>query len=249
MLTERIVRDAKPGLRTTILWDGLIQGLGCKVYPSGRTTYVLSYRTGGRKRLAALGRYPDLSLRDARELAREELAQIRNGDVDPLERRRRRREAPTVNDALTKFFDETVPQRIAAGCFTERTAREYTGFVTEHTVEGAAVYTDDASAYEGLPRPHETVKHSVSEYVRGQVHTNGMESFWSILKRGYIGTYHKMSPKHLNQYVTEFAGRQNFREFDTIEQMGCVARGMLGKRLQYGELVAPNGLDSGTRGA
>ena len=121
------------------------------------------------------------------------------------------------------------------------------GFVVENTAPNATVYTDEASAYEGPPMPHESVKHSVSEYVRGQVHTNGMESFWSMLKRGYIGTYHKMSSKHLDRYVTEFAGRQNFRESDTIDQMGCVAKGLLGKRLQYDELIAPNGLDSGAR--
>ena len=126
MLTERIVRDAKPGPKPVILWDGQITGLGCKVFPSGHKAYVLSYRSGRRKRLATLGRCSELSLRDARDRARAEFAQIRAGDADPLERRRREREAPTVNDALRKFFDETVPQRIAAGRFSERTAREYT---------------------------------------------------------------------------------------------------------------------------
>ena len=126
MLTERIVRDAKPGPKPMILWDRQLTGLGCKLFPSGHKAYVLSYRTGRRKRLATLGPCAELSLCDARDLAREELAQIRRGSADPLERRRRAREAPTVNDALTKFFDETVPQRIAAGRFSERTAREYT---------------------------------------------------------------------------------------------------------------------------
>ena len=96
--------------------------------------------------------------------------------------------------------------------------------------------------------PHESVKHSVSEYVRGQAQPNGMESFWSMLKRGYIGVYHKMSPKHLDRYVTEFSGQQNFRDADTIDQMGCVAKGLLGKRLTYEALIAPNGLNSGARG-
>ena len=122
------------------------------------------------------------------------------------------------------------------------------GFVMAHAAPDAMVYTDEAAAYEGLPNPHEAVKHSVSEYVCGQAHTNGMESFWSMLKRGYIGVYHKMSPKHLDRYVTEFTGRQNFRESDTIDQMGCVARGLLGKQLSYDKLIAPNGLDSGARG-
>ena len=126
MLTERIVRDAKPGPKPRILWDAQITGLGCKVFVSGRKTYVLFYRVGRRQRLATLGRYPDLSLRDARELAGDELGKIRKGEADPLERRRRQREAPTVNDALARFFNETVPQRIASGRFTERTAREYT---------------------------------------------------------------------------------------------------------------------------
>ena len=58
------------------------------------------------------------------------------------------------------------------------------------------------------------------------VHTNGIESFWALLKRGYIGTYHKMSVKHLHRYVTEFAGRHNVRSLDTIQQMAALALGM-----------------------
>ena len=123
------------------------------------------------------------------------------------------------------------------------------GFVAEHTAPGATVYTDEATAYEGLPYPHEAVKHSVKEYVRGQVHTNGAESFWSMLKRGYVGIYHKMSPKHLGRYVTEFQSRHNDREHDTIDQMGGIVEGMGGKRLRYRDLIAPNGLPSGARGA
>ena len=106
----------------------------------------------------------------------------------------------------------------------------------------------EASAYEGLPFAHESVKHSVAEYVRGMAHTNGVESFWSMLKRAHKGIYHKMSPKHLDRYVTEFEGRHNMREHDTIDQMGAVVLGMDGKRLRYDDLIAPNGLDSGARG-
>ena len=146
-----------------------------------------------------------------------------------------------VKDRSTKKVRAMVTEKLDAPALQ--------GFVVEHTATDATVYTDEATAYEGLPMAHETVKHSVKEYVRGQVHTNGIESFWSMLKRGFVGTYHKMSPKHLDRYVTEFAGRQNFRESDTITQMKCVAQGMLGKRLQYDELIAPNGLDSGARGS
>ena len=94
---------------------------------------------------------------------------------------------------------------------------------------------------------HEAVNHSVSEFVRGQAHTNGMESFWSMLKRGHQGIYHKFSPKHLDRYVTEFSGRHNAREADTIDQMVGIVVGMAGKRLRYSDLTADNGLDSGAR--
>ena len=59
-----------------------------------------------------------------------------------------------------------------------------------------------------------------------------------MLKRGYHGTYHHMSEKHLGRYVTEFAGRHNAREADTIDMMGQMAKGMVGKRLRYCELIA-----------
>ena len=121
------------------------------------------------------------------------------------------------------------------------------GFVVEHTAPGATVYTDEASAYEGLPFEHESVKHSVGEYVRDMAHTNGMESFWSMLKRAHTGTFHKLSPKHLDRYVREFAGKHNIRDKDTIDQMQHVVAGLVGRRLMYRDLVADNGLPSGAR--
>ena len=91
------------------------------------------------------------------------------------------------------------------------------GFVYRRTEPGAHVFTDEALGYKGLKGvDHKAVKHSVGEYVDGQAHTNGLESFWSMLKRGYHGTYHKMSVKHLGRYVDEFAGRHNAREADTL---------------------------------
>ena len=110
------------------------------------------------------------------------------------------------------------------------------GIVTEKTKPGAKVYTDEAAAYKGLPN-HESVKHSVGEYVRGMAHTNGVESFWALLKRGYLGTYHHMSPQHLHRYVTEFEGRHNQRPLDTQDQMTHMAEGTVGKRLRYSELI------------
>ena len=123
------------------------------------------------------------------------------------------------------------------------------GFVVENTDLAATVYSDDASAYTGLPRDHETVKHSVSEYVRGKAHTNGIESFWAMLERAHKGTFHKFSPKHLDRYVQEFSGKHNIRDADTPDQMRSLVERMDGKRLKYRELNAPNGLDSGARSA
>ena len=112
------------------------------------------------------------------------------------------------------------------------------GFVHENADPSATVYTDDHQSYKGLPFYHESVSHGVSEFVRDQAHVNGLESFWASLKRGYHGTYHHMSPKHLGRYINEFAGRHNVRPSDTIDQMAHMVRAMEGKQLPYKELTA-----------
>ena len=124
------------------------------------------------------------------------------------------------------------------------------GIVAKRTKGGAVVFTDEAKAYEGMPnRKHKAVKHSVGEYVKGRAHTNGIESFWASLKRAHMGTFHKLSPKHLQRYVYEFAGRANVRDRDTIDQMRHTVAQMMGKRLSYKELVKPHpaGLSSHAR--
>ena len=112
-------------------------------------------------------------------------------------------------------------------------------FVYDAVAPGATMYTDDLASYRKLANvEHKAVKHSVGQYVDGAAHTNGIESFWSMLKRGYTGTYHKMSVKHLHRYVNEFAGRANVRELDTLTQMAVLALGMRGKRARWQDLTA-----------
>ena len=103
-------------------------------------------------------------------------------------------------------------------------------YVSDRVEVGAKVYTDDHVAYRGL-RNHETVRHSVGEYVDGHAHTNGIESFWSLLKRGYYGTHEPQAPRSRDRV-------RGARGLDTIDQMGALAQGMIGKRLRYQDLVA-----------
>lgn len=110
-------------------------------------------------------------------------------------------------------------------------------FVESGIEDGAKVYTDEHPGYRDLQN-HETVKHSVKEYVHGQAHTTDVGSFWAGLKRGYVGTYREMSAKHLHRYVNEFVGRHNDRPFDTREQMRRMVQGAHGKRMRYADLIA-----------
>ena len=122
--------------------------------------------------------------------------------------------------------------------FTDRA--DLQGFVLESTDIGSVVYTDEAAAYDGMPhRSHWAVKHSAGEYVKWQASTNGIESFWALMKRGLHGTYHHVSVKHLGRYVDEFSGRHNVRPLDTADQMDRMATGAVGKRLTYSQLVGP----------
>ena len=129
--------------------------------------------------------------------------------------------------------------QIAIKVIKSPNAKTLQGFAIKHTADQSIVYTDEAKAYMGMKnRAHEAVCHSVGEYVRDMAHTNGMESFWATLKRGYHGTFHHFSEKHMGLYVGEFAGRHNIRRLDTINMMENVAGNLVGKRLRYRELVA-----------
>ena len=90
------------------------------------------------------------------------------------------------------------PTRCAAHVVENNDKPTLHAFAIGHTAKGTTIYTDEHGSYKGLPK-HVTVKHGIGEYVRDMAHTNGVESFWALLKRGYHGTYHHMSVKHLQR--------------------------------------------------
>ena len=138
--------------------------------------------------------------------------------------------------AIAGIKDRATNQVITAP--VERTDRAtLQNFVKAHTEKDALVITDEASAYEGLPN-HKSVKHGAGEYVRGETHTNGIESEWATLKRAINGTFHHISPKHAGRYATEFSYRRNVRESDTLDQISGLIKDSEGKRLKYEDLIA-----------
>ena len=144
----------------------------------------------------------------------------------------------TVGKAIVVGAKDRATNAVSAAVVENTDAETLQDFVADHAADDATIYTDDHGGYKGLPFDHETVKHSVREYVNGQAHTNGIESFWATLKRGYHGTFHHISPKHLDRYVNEFATRHNMRSRDTEAMMSETVARMVGKRLTYRDLVA-----------
>ena len=154
---------------------------------------------------------------------------------------RQRREKITgrgpVNKTAVVGAKDRATGQVAAQVVDSVDAETLVGFVDSHAGSDAMVYTDGATVYRGR-KNHEAVHHSVGEYVRGKAHTNGVESFWSMLKRAHQGTFHRLSAKHLHRYVAEFCGRHNIRDMDTAAQMAHTAAAMGGRRLTYDALTA-----------
>ena len=139
--------------------------------------------------------------------------------------------------------------RVSAAVVEGTDAETLQSFIVERVDGAAQVFTDEHGGYVGMIFDHERVNHSIGERVRGEVHTQGIESFRSMLKRAHKGVFHKLSPKHMDRHVCEFAGRHNIRGVDTAGKLGRMLTGMAGKRLRYRDLIADNGLSSGARTA
>nr|VFJ43128.1 MAG: Transposase [Candidatus Kentron sp. DK] len=130
--------------------------------------------------------------------------------------------------------------KVSARPVADTTAETLQGFIECHSVKNAIIYTDASKSYNGLDTlgfVHDTVNHTAGEYVRGDVHTNGIESFWALLKRGHYGIYHYMSNQHLSRYVNEFSFRYDTRENNTMDFIEMTAARMEGRRLSYKQLT------------
>ena len=154
------------------------------------------------------------------------------------EKNKHRNKKRTVEKTAVAGIKDRATGEIRAVPVSAITAARLQNFIEKNVRKGAKTYTDENRAYSGV-RNHETVNHSVSEFVRGMAHVNGVESFWALLKRGHDGAFHHLSPQHLHRYVNEFASRLNARK---IDMMGAMTSNMAGKRLTYTQLIAPGNL-------
>lgn len=148
----------------------------------------------------------------------------------------------TVGKTAVVGIKDRETNQIQARVVPDTTKQTLQGFIEQTRSTDVPVFTDEHSSYQGLSN-HFWVNHSskiwtVSTTIDHLAHTNGVESFWALFKRAFHGTYHRISKKHLNRYVGQFAGKHNIRGLDTIDQMATVVKGMMGKRLRYKDLVA-----------
>jgi transposase-like protein len=135
--------------------------------------------------------------------------------------------------------------RVRAEVVAERTQPTLHALVNKHIQYDATLMTDEWGGYKGTNLTHEIVNHAV-EYVRGQVHTQGIENFWALLKRGLHGTYISVEPFHLDRYVDEQAFRYNNRAtpdnpMTDSDRFALVLSQVSGKRLTYAELTGKVG--------
>jgi hypothetical protein len=148
---------------------------------------------------------------------------------------------------VLKRTEGEVASRVRALPIRDPNAKTLQRIVRETVEAGATVHTDALWSYKGLAvdYTHETVNHAV-EYVRGNVHTNGIENFWSLLKRGLKGTYVSVEPFHLGRYVSEQVFRFNERTDNDGGRFRKVLASVVGKRLTYQDLISHGATQAAT---
>lgn len=138
--------------------------------------------------------------------------------------------------------------KVRTAVVTNRKKKAIQAEVRQHVEAGSALYTDALKSYEGLDEfQHQVVDHAV-QYVDGHVHTNGLENFWSLLKRGINGTYVSVEPFHLFRYLDEQAFRYNNRkDMNDGDRFDLAVRQVVGKRLTYEQLTGKTQEEGGHR--
>jgi transposase-like protein len=129
--------------------------------------------------------------------------------------------------------------RVKTRVIADVTAKTLKGAIREVADNQSRIMTDEHSSYTGIGAEfaggHKVVTHSAKEYVRGDVHTNTIESVFSLIKRGMYGVYHNVSREHLHRYLAEFDFRYNHRNADDGERMVTAIQQSIGRRLMYRE--------------
>jgi transposase-like protein len=132
--------------------------------------------------------------------------------------------------------------RVRARVIERITGRTLAAAIRDNVDPSARLMTDELAAYKRAGRKcvseHRTIRHSCREYVQGDVHTNTVEGFFSLLKRGVNGTFHSISKKHLHRYVSEFEFRYNSRWYDDGYRLLMALKAAYGRRLTYKEQLA-----------
>jgi transposase-like protein len=140
---------------------------------------------------------------------------------------------------LERSADEGKPSKVRTKVAKDTSAKTLTGLVANNVAEGSAVYTDAHKSYRGLSEQfvHQFIDHAV-EYASGAVHTNGLENYFSLLKRTLKGTYVAVEPFHLTKYIDEQAFRFNSRKLTDAERFIAALRMASGQRLTYDDLTS-----------
>lgn len=259
---SKITRESKTKNRRTRLYQCLEKECGHQFSPTAGTIFhdshlplrkwfiAIALVVDAKKGMSAnqMKRHLKVNYRTAWYLyhrireAMKEPAGLLNGIVEVDEtyvggrydRRRKRQpyeKAPVVGLIERNGKVQAAPIRTAS-------SQVLVGVVRDRVAPDAKVYTDESRAYTRIPQKHATVNHIRGEYVRGDVHTNTIENFWSLLKRGIIGSYHKVSVKHLERYLAEFTYRFNRRDIQHLLFEETTRNLLRRENLPYKTLIA-----------
>lgn len=148
-----------------------------------------------------------------------------------------------VMGLLERHTPETGHSTVKTAVVPSRKKYQLMAEVQDAVHDGSTVYTDELASYEGLDRQyvHDVINHAET-YVRGRVHTNGLENFWSLVKRALGGTYVSVEPFHLHRYLDEEAYRFNNRKQNDAQRFAGVVAAVEGRRVTFAELTGANSL-------